>query len=100
MRVPFPAARARMLKLMHHPLVPLSVGLLLLGSSISDVLEPLTDAATFEIGSAHGLLILGLTTAVKALLDLFEGIEKLDHTLPEFGKHGAEKAKEPHDGTA
>ena len=98
MRVPFPTARRRLQDLVSHPILPLSIAIFLVVSSLDDVVEPMASGADVDLGTEHGVLVYGLSLAVKSLLSLLQGVEKLRDSVPAFvekvSRHESDQAED------
>lgn len=66
-------------KLVHNPWVDFSVGGVLLISGLWEAWETLPqDLANANINSSHGIIIFGIITALKAIAEMFGGLEFMD----------------------
>lgn len=71
--------RASFKKLVHNPWVDFSVGIILALSGLIEVFDTFPkEISDFKLGAHHGVLILGLATALKAAADIFAGLEFID----------------------
>lgn len=65
-----------LIKIVRHPALDLTVGIILFISGFVEVWETLPDDfSNGHIRSSHGVVILGLVMALKALTDVFAGME-------------------------
>lgn len=65
-----------LVKLIHHPMLDLTVGIILFISGFVEVWETLPqDIQNGHLRATHGVLILGFVMALKALTDVFAGLE-------------------------
>lgn len=70
----------RLQTFLSQPLFNVAMGLVMVGSSLTEVLQPwLAGELTHDLGAEHGVVLFGLTHVLKSLPDLFEGAE-------DFGK--------------
>ena len=82
MSIPPWAHRAR--RFVSHPATQLVIGLLLVGSSLAEVLAPwLEGDSDIDLGSEHGVLVFGLLHVLKSLAEFFEGLEKAGEAVAE-----------------
>lgn len=72
----------RIKHLLHHPLVNLAVGLLMIGAGAGEVLETLRDLESATLKADHGVVLLGLLTLARGLVEGLEGVERLDPAAP------------------
>jgi hypothetical protein len=71
---------ARLDRIVRHVVTQLIVALVLIGTSLAEMMETLADDfATHRVRATHGLLVVGLVQLLRALPELIEGIER---TLP------------------
>ena len=69
----------RIFKLARHPRVTIAAAIAMIGSAIWDLLDISSKAFLgFELGSEHGVIIVGFVHLAKALADMDEGTEKLE----------------------
>lgn len=68
--------RSLLHRILAHPLTQLGVGLVMVGTGLSELVEAFD--GTLAASSAHGVLVYGVIHAGKALLELLEGLEKVD----------------------
>lgn len=68
--------RQRLRIVLTHPLTQLLVGLTMIGTGLSELVEAMDGA--LAASSAHGVVLYGLVQAGKGLLELVEGLEKVD----------------------
>lgn len=67
----------RLGRFVKHPATKLTVGLILVFTSGTEVVEDLMDDIPgIKIGAHHGLLVLGLLNAISSIPDMVEGLEK------------------------
>lgn len=66
-------------KLVHNPYLDLSVGTILIISGLWEAWETLPkDISMLNIKASHGIVVFGLVTALKAIADMFAGLEFMD----------------------
>lgn len=87
MNIPFPQARARLLRVVYHPLLPFGIGVTMVVTSLTDIAEAFASGAALSIGMEHGVLLWGLTTAARALLEFLQGVEKVRDAVPAIVHH-------------
>lgn len=69
-------------RFVENPWVNIVVGLILLGSGLSEAWDTLwEDLRTGNIGAHHGAIVYGLFHALKYLPDVFEGSEYLQRRV-------------------
>jgi hypothetical protein len=65
-----------LVRLVHHPMLDLTVGVILFVSGFVEVWETLPqDIHNGHLRGSHGVLVLGFVMALKALTDVFAGLE-------------------------
>lgn len=63
----------------HHPLVNITVGVVMIASAIGEMLgDVVADSFGFTLGAAHGLFVVGALHALKAIPELVEGVNKVE----------------------
>ena len=68
---------ARLDRIVRHVITQLLVALVLIGTSLAEMMETLADDfATYRVRATHGLLVVGLVQLLRALPDLIEGLER------------------------
>ncbi|MEQ1506383.1 MAG: hypothetical protein ABMB14_29405 [Myxococcota bacterium] len=67
--------RSRLRAVVTHPATQLFVGLCMVGTGVSELVEALDGAL---VSSAHGVVLYGLVQTSKALIELLEGLEKVE----------------------
>lgn len=71
--------RAILKKLVHNPWVDFSVGGILLISGLWEAWETLPqDIANANIRANHGIIVFGIVTTLRAIADMFGGLEFMD----------------------
>lgn len=66
-------------KLVHNSYLDFAVGGILLVSGLWEAWETIPqDFASANLRASHGVIVLGLVTALKALTDMFAGLEFMD----------------------
>ena len=85
------ALRKRIHRLLSHAFFKIGMGLVLVGSSMAEVVAPWLDGSLAkDLGAEHGVLLFGLTHVMKSVLDLFEGADDIREaargTVGEEGK--------------
>lgn len=64
---------------MHNPWLNLVVGIVLILSAFWEIGDTISeDLTSGNFRAAHGILVFGVVTALKALADMFAGLELLD----------------------
>lgn len=69
------SVRKRLQSFVTHPVTQLLVGLCMVLSGLSELAEALDGAL---LSSAHGVVVYGLLQSAKAVIELVEGLEKVD----------------------
>jgi len=71
--------RRTLKKLVHNPWVDFSVGGILLISGFWEAWETLPqDLANADFNSSHGVIVFGFITALRAIAEMFGGLEFMD----------------------
>jgi len=66
-------------KLVHNPWIDFSVGGILLVTGLWETWQTLPqDLASSNLKASHGIIIFGLVTALKAIAEVFAGLEFMD----------------------
>lgn len=66
-------------KLVHNPMIDLTVGSILLISGFWETWSTLdVDLSSGKLHAGHGVLVLGFVTALRAVADMFAGLEFMD----------------------
>lgn len=60
------------------PFTNLIAGIILLITCIMETIQEISESG-FEVGAHHGLLIFSLLHILKAIPDIFEGLEYVEH---------------------
>ena len=68
--------RRQIHRILTHPLTQLAVGLIMMATGLSELVEAFD--GTMDASSAHGVMLYGLVQAGKAVLELVEGLEKVE----------------------
>lgn len=63
---------------LHHPMVNLLVGVVMIGAGAEEVLESLYDLGSFTLQAEHGVVLMGLVTFAKGIVEGIEGLERMD----------------------
>ena len=67
-------------RIAHLPIVNFSVGVVMIVTAVLEISgEVLSDVLHLSLGAEHGLILVGLLHAAKALPELIDGVEKVDH---------------------
>ena len=75
--------RKRLRQILTHPFTQLLVGVCMVGTGLSELAEAIDGAL---VSSAHGVVLYGFLQAGKAVMELLEGLEKVeDRGRPETG---------------
>jgi uncharacterized membrane protein YiaA len=67
--------RERLHRVLSHPALQLVVGLAMMGSGVLELGVSMSEVS--EVGSAHGVALFGAIHSVKSLIELLEGLEKV-----------------------
>ncbi|MCL5969994.1 MAG: hypothetical protein M1450_00630 [Patescibacteria group bacterium] len=66
-------------KVVKNPYVDLIVGAVLIISGLIEVFSTLPqDLSDLKLGSHHAVIVLGLVTVLRSIVDIFAGVEFLD----------------------
>ena len=77
-------------KLVHNPWIDFTVGGILLTSGLWETWETLPqDLANSNFSSSHGVIVFGIITALKAIAEMFGGLEFMDEA--EYIEQGRKK---------
>jgi uncharacterized membrane protein YiaA len=68
--------RERVHRILSHPVTQLVVGLAMMGSGVLELTASVSEVS--EVGSAHGVALFGAIHSIKSLMELFEGLEKVE----------------------
>jgi hypothetical protein len=67
----------RIKRIVDHPTTRMLVGLIMLGSGLSEARENfISDIQKFNFGARHGVMVLGFMNVLEALPHVIEGIER------------------------
>jgi hypothetical protein len=75
-----------------HPATQVGIGLCMVASGLSELGSSLHEVIEQGATSAHGVLLFGAAHAMRSLIELFEGLEKVEETE----EHRDEPRGEPH----
>lgn len=65
-------------QILEHPVTDILVAIILIGTGIAEGWETFfDDIVTFDIGVHHGVLLYGVVSLLKSILELFEGVERM-----------------------
>jgi hypothetical protein len=66
------------LAIVKNPKLNILVGLAMAGSAAFEVIEPFLSGDAASLGAEHGMVLFGLVHTAKSLVELFEGMEKIE----------------------
>lgn len=70
------ALRHRLRAILTNPITSLLIGLVMVGTGVSELVEAFDSAMVAS--SAHGVVLYGLVQAGKGVIELLEGLEKVE----------------------